>query len=953
MKKTTLVAFLVFAILMAVLIITGSGSAYGQTTPSVDDYRIEARVLKTSAYDEGKVLGEEPFGERAMNIIFVGDGFVSKPFSNGCYQVAVRTDGGYFPEKWNGEGYSKYTYSNFLLIGTTESISGVVDDEENITCPSPTEVLLEKGGEWKSEFVVTFKKSFLLQNSGNPFYFAQYSAVLLRDGEICESYVVKNNFWDVGADKNPTGEIYIVTDQKEKFFAFCKNESDYFFSKSDGDIPYPERWNSIAIYLPSKEEGVDEPDKGIYRDTALSGFEDGIGFAFHTSANPFTESKLARKWLKERDFLSYVANSSYGRANVAGGICFLPVNDYSDGLSHELGHLVCNLWEEYWSSFSEDSLVKKSSEYAENGVLQEINVFAKKDLVWKSETGPTFTKNVLPWGVLIGDSVPLPTTNIPFDAFGEVYFMADERYKRDLGAFSGLNVIYIPNNGACLMSGAGANGWHGFCPVCRGAWITRTLAVTKPTRSDVVLRPAVINGQAISLIPSASGYEVFWMIDGAAVAFLSGKTSLSWQDIPISSKKVEAVVTDKLARETLKYNPYNMERGYNEFSPELDTKTKGPVEKFVTFHETFNVLDAEDIAKIKSRISYGYAFYYPWLEIYPELPVTVAETDGYSFPVKKLAGDLRFPAALPSTSVKKRAFFQIDFGKDFPIPLQPYHFRVEKTSDYLDFMSGKQDEVYLGVLTDEGVYSKEQKLGIMKGMRKMREIPLSTAFSGEEWTDPRDFHVESDSFGFRVEFYPEDIERIILDVPETGGRLSIVPIFYTELATPTPVPPTKTPTPTMTPTTVPTNTPTVTLTPTATSTPTPTFTPVPPTPTPIISKPENLKFSIENGEGKVSWVWNGENPKGFRIDIYFNAGKDFWNSFPVDGKERKITFLIPIGSYKAFVAAVNADEKPAGFSSSDVVEFTGVFTPTPTFTPVPIPTPTPTVSTAVGDWMEY
>ena len=206
---------------------------------------------------------------------------------------------------------------------------------------------------------------------------------------------------------------------------------------------------------------------------------------------------------------------------------------------------------------------------------------------------------------------------------------------------------------------------------------------------------------------------------------------------------------------------------------------------------------------------------------------------------------------------------------------------------------------------------------------------------------------------FRVEFYPEDIKRIILDVQETGGRLRIVPIFYTELATPTPVPPTKTPTPTMTPTTVPTNTPTVTLTPTATSTPTPTFTPVPPTPTPIISKPENLKFSIENGEGKVSWVWNGENPKGFRIDIYFNAGKDFWNSFPVDGKERKITFLIPIGSYKAFVAAVNADEKPAGFSSSDVVEFTGVFTPTPTFTPVPIPTPTPTVSTAVGDWMEY
>ena len=815
MKKAILVVFLVFAILMAVLIITGSGSAYGQTTPSLDDYRIEARVLKTSAYDEGKVLGEEPFGERAMNIIFVGDGFTA--------------------------------------------------------------------------------------------------------------------------------------DSKEKFFTFCKNESDYFFGRTNGDIPYPERWNSIAIYLPSKEEGIDEPDKGIYRDTALNGTLNGTYYISPSiRADNFAENKLARKLLRERDFLSYVENFENGFAGAGSYIILALRSGPFAQLSHELGHLVCNLWDEYWLNSNELTLETDSPEYVQNGILQEINVFARKDLVWKSETGPTFTKDVLSWGALIGDSVPLPTTNIWYSIPGENGYDFKEEYKKVVGAFSGENVVYIPTNSRCLMRGApGSRDWHGFCPVCRGAWITRTLAVTKPTRSDVVLRPSVINGQAIALIPSASGYEVSWMIDGVTIASLSGKTSLSWQDITASVKKVEVVVTDILARETLRYNPYNMERGYNTFSSELDAKTKGPVEKFVTFHETFNVINAEDIARMKSRISYGYALYYPWLEIYPELPFTVAETDGYSFPVKKLAGDLRFPGALPFSPVKKQAFFQIDFGKDFPIPLQPYHFRVEKTSDYLDFMSGKQDEIYLSMLS-------ETDLGALKGMRKIREIPLTTSFSGEEWTDPRDFHVEQNSFGFRVEFYPEDIERIILDVPETGGRLSIVPMFYTELATPTPVPPTVTPKPT--PTFAPTKTPTPTVTPTPTTTPVPTatFTPVPPAPTPIVSKLENVKFSIENGEGKVSWNWNAAiaNPEGFRIDIYFNAGKDFWNSFPIDGKERKITFLIPIGSYKAFVAAVYVGV-PLSFISSDVVEFTGVSTPTPTFTPVPISTPTPTITTSIGDWMEY
>lgn len=90
-----------------------------------------------------------------------------------------------------------------------------------------------------------------------------------------------------------------VESEKESFFAFVKKQSDFFIRS----LPYRNRFNVFAVYLPSKESGVDDVAKGITVDTALDSHFEGNGgnrqIYFRKDFVPYMERILQRKTRKE------------------------------------------------------------------------------------------------------------------------------------------------------------------------------------------------------------------------------------------------------------------------------------------------------------------------------------------------------------------------------------------------------------------------------------------------------------------------------------------------------------------------------------------------------------------------------------------------------------------------------------------------------------------------------
>lgn len=205
---------------------------------------------------------------------------------------------------------------------------------------------------------------------------------------------------------------------------------------------YKERINVWAVASPSRHSGVDEPRKGIFKDTALS-------MSFNTFGSPrylMTTDNLAVRDIAANapyDAIYIVSNTSrYG----GGGIYNLYASFVSDSeydeyvFVHEFGHSFGGLGDEYYTS-----KVAYNDMYPRGVEPWEPNITAQR------------VRARVKWRPLIDAATPIPT---PAD---------DPAMADTVGLFEGAGYsakgLFRPAQDCKMFN----KGKKDFCPVCRQA----------------------------------------------------------------------------------------------------------------------------------------------------------------------------------------------------------------------------------------------------------------------------------------------------------------------------------------------------------------------------------------------------------------------------------------------------------------------------------------------------
>ncbi len=273
--------------------------------------------------------------------------------------------------------------------------------------------------------------------------------------------------------------------EMKKFFKDARRMTDILFGTSPF-AEYKTDFNVWAIEAPSHESGIDNPQKGVYRDNLLSCSFNSFGSdRYILTYDNKTVRKLAAR--APYDFVYILVNSSkYG----GGGIFNLYAtcvsdNEWSDYiLVHEFGHLFAGLGDEYYTSD-----VAYSEFYPTDVEPWEPNITALLDpdhLKWKSLIEPD-TPIPTPWNKDVYDSVNNAYARerklVKSDAARDSLVKAHDQWTQDfyhsqpywgkVGAFEGSGYaskgLFRPFIDCRMFS----RGLTGFDPVC-----TRTIIRT-------------------------------------------------------------------------------------------------------------------------------------------------------------------------------------------------------------------------------------------------------------------------------------------------------------------------------------------------------------------------------------------------------------------------------------------------------------------------------------------
>jgi hypothetical protein len=203
-----------------------------------------------------------------------------------------------------------------------------------------------------------------------------------------------------------------------------------------------DRFNARAVRVPSAESGVDEPRKGIFRDTVFGMSFDTFGIERYCMTEDVWAVHDAAA-LVPHDAVLLMANTSrYGGGAVYNFYtAFASDNEYGDYLCvHEFGHGFGGLGDEYYSS------QVSYNEFYPRGVEP-----------WEPNITALLDAHRVKWGDLIEAGTPIPT---PFE---------DERYRGKTGVFEGAGYaakgLYRPAADCKMFSKANRK----FCAVCSRA----------------------------------------------------------------------------------------------------------------------------------------------------------------------------------------------------------------------------------------------------------------------------------------------------------------------------------------------------------------------------------------------------------------------------------------------------------------------------------------------------
>ena len=205
---------------------------------------------------------------------------------------------------------------------------------------------------------------------------------------------------------------------------------------------HKDRINIWAVESPSRHSGVDEPRKGIYRDTALS-----MGFnTFGSARYLMTEANKAVRDVAANtpyDAIFIMANTSrYG----GGGIynlyaSFVADNEYDEYvLVHEFGHSFAGLGDEYYSS-----------------AVAYNDIYPRGVEPWEPNITAQTHRAKIKWRDLIKAKTPIPSSETDPACEGEVGLFEGAGYSAK-GLYRGA--------ADCKMFGKGVNP---FCAVCMRA----------------------------------------------------------------------------------------------------------------------------------------------------------------------------------------------------------------------------------------------------------------------------------------------------------------------------------------------------------------------------------------------------------------------------------------------------------------------------------------------------
>jgi hypothetical protein len=247
-------------------------------------------------------------------------------------------------------------------------------------------------------------------------------------------------------DPSRTVDVVIVPDgythrEAEKMQADAQRFADAIL----GHAPFDDYADRIAVRLVrafSRESGVDEPRKGIFRDTV-------VGTTFDTFGSPryLTTSQMKRlrqvAALAPYDTVLIMVNTNrYGGGGIYGAFSIFPSdNDYDEYiLIHEFGHGLAGLADEYYTSPTgyDDDFYREGVEPWEPNVTCET---APDRIKWRSHITP---------------GVPIPTPD-------------EAAYDDVVGLFEGAGYratgLYRPTRDSRMLS----KGLEPFGPVNRAA----------------------------------------------------------------------------------------------------------------------------------------------------------------------------------------------------------------------------------------------------------------------------------------------------------------------------------------------------------------------------------------------------------------------------------------------------------------------------------------------------
>ena len=278
-------------------------------------------------------------------------------------------------------------------------------------------------------------------------------------------------------------------------------------------VAYRSFINVYMIEVISNESGVDEVDKGIYKDTYLnSGFKHSIQRLMTTDGNKAKATAALN--VPHYDQAVVIGNTT--RYGGSGGSVAVSYNGGSAAIMniHEIGHSLFKLADEY--DYGHTSVI--TTEPSQRNVTIQTN------------------RSLIKWNKWIKSSTPIPTPETS-DYDGAVGLFEGAKYRKE--------GVFRPKR-KCIMNSM----WNNvFCEVCREAHIRvfhEHVTKIESTSGDISsLEQGALHNFSVNLVhPSSHKLSVSWYLDGAKVG-TGDNLTLDTAGVSIGNHTLKAIVQDK------------------------------------------------------------------------------------------------------------------------------------------------------------------------------------------------------------------------------------------------------------------------------------------------------------------------------------------------------------------------------------------------------------------------